>query len=182
LGGNYSAANDINDDGWAVGDAADANGEHRAFRVAPEPDRSLVDLGTLGGPGSIASSISSLGVIVGFAGVAGSGDVHAFMIDAPPALAMLDLGTLGGDNSYAYGINSKGQIVGASQTSAGVLHAFIWDPESRVMIDLNELLPRAATGWELQFATEIEDNGAIVGSAAHDGAAVAYLLIPVDER
>src|SRR5689334_20305399 len=53
----------------------------------------LIDVGTLGGPGSYGAAINNAGVVVGCADVAGSG-THAFAYQAG---SMRDLGT-GGDS------------------------------------------------------------------------------------
>jgi probable HAF family extracellular repeat protein len=40
---------------------------------------------------------------------------------------MTDLGTLGGTNSEAVAINEAGQIIGWANTTAGLIHAFVWE-------------------------------------------------------
>ena len=90
-------------------------------------------------------------------------------------IALTDLGTLGGVNSRAFGINNVDQIVGESDTSNGMNHAFLW--ESGTMTDLNDLLP-ANSGWELNDARDINEDGAIVGSATINGQTHAFLLSP----
>ncbi|MCK6550731.1 HAF repeat/PEP-CTERM domain-containing protein, partial [Myxococcota bacterium] len=49
LGGDYSGARAISEAGWVTGDSSSAQGHKRAFRLAPEPERALEELGTLGG-------------------------------------------------------------------------------------------------------------------------------------
>ena len=56
-------------------------------------------------------------------------------------------------------------------------HAFIWDSESQIT-DLNDLLING-DGWTLQTASDINDNGQIVGSAIFGGQTRAFLLNPV---
>jgi probable HAF family extracellular repeat protein len=88
----------------------------------------LVDLGTLGGPGSYATAVSDAGLVVGCSDAAGAG-THAFVYQSG---VMRDLGT-GTDsasgNSCAYAVNDTGTIAGRAAsgelvewTSAGVTH------------------------------------------------------------
>jgi len=88
----------------------------------------LVDLGTLGGPGSYATAVTNAGLVVGCSDVAGAG-THAFVYQSG---VMRDLGT-GTDsasgNSCAYAANDTGTIAGRAAsgelvewTSAGVTH------------------------------------------------------------
>jgi probable HAF family extracellular repeat protein len=58
----------------------------------------MIDLGTLGGPTSLAWGINEQGVVVGGSDLP-SGHTRAFVWTA--ARGMRDLGTLGGEDSYA---------------------------------------------------------------------------------
>ncbi len=88
-------------------------------------------------------------------------------------LALTDLGTLGGVNSRAYAINDFDQIIGESDTTTGMNHAFLW--EGGAMTDLNDLLP-ANTGWQLNEARDINEEGEIVGTGTIKGQTHAFLL------
>jgi len=75
----------------------------------------LIDVGTLGGPGSYGAAINNAGVVVGCADVAGSG-THAFAYQAG---SMRDLGTgadSGDGNSCALAVNDEGLIAGRAST------------------------------------------------------------------
>ena len=85
---------------------------------------------------------------------------------------MTDLGTLGGD-SFAAGLNGVGYVVGRSDD-----RAFLW--RGGAMADLNDLLP-AGSGWELYYATGINDSGQITGGAVMNGRGQAFLMTPVPE-
>jgi probable HAF family extracellular repeat protein len=84
----------------------------------------------------------------------------------------------GAISSYARGINNVGQVVGLSYYSpvGNHLHAFVWSP-STGMLDLNNLIP-ANSGWLLQSANAINDQGQIVGLGMLNGQNEAFLLTP----
>ena len=95
--------------------------EHRAFLWTPDtPNGStgtMVNLGTLGGSWSVATSISQDGKVAGWSALPG-GSPHAFLW-TPGGTAgpssnpqMQDLGALNGYNTLALGVNSAGQVVG----------------------------------------------------------------------
>lgn len=71
-------------------------------------------------------------------------------------------------------INERSQIVGQSDIGyverpwgyRRIDHAFLYD--HGVMTDLNTVIP-ANSGWELMYATDINNNGQIVGYGVRDG-------------
>ena len=85
------------------------------------------------------------------------------------------LGNLG-DSEYTVplAINESSQIVGQSDIGnverpwgyRRIDHAFLYD--HGVMTDLNTLIP-ANSGWELMYATDINNSGQIVGYGVQDG-------------
>jgi probable HAF family extracellular repeat protein len=132
---------------------------------------SVTYLGTFGGNWSVAYDINNNGQVVGMATLPGSVQ-RAFLYSNG---SMINLGTLSGD-SQAHGINDSGQVVGAT---ADGLAAFLYSNGS--MQDLNTLAGAAATGWQLQSALDINNNGQIVGLGSYGGQTHAYLLTPVPE-
>jgi probable HAF family extracellular repeat protein len=131
---------------------------HAFLRAA---DGTMVDLGTVGGVGSIALAMNDSSSVVGLS-YAANGKYHAFVSRVVgTSRTMTDLGTLsGGDRSAAYGINSSGTVVGFSYTSAGKQHAVRWVPPLYVAEDLGTL-----TGGTSSFAYAINDSGTVVGFA-----------------
>ena len=87
-----------------------------------------------------------------------------------------DLGTLGGTYSEAISINDTGTVVGYSNTSNGSTHAFVY--KNGTIFDLNTLLP-ANSGWELNSAIDINDNGQIVGLGQFNGQFRGFFLTPI---
>jgi len=93
----------------------DAAAQAHAKPLKRQAQWTLVDVGTLGGPGSYGAGISNAGVVVGCADVAGSG-THAFVYQAG---SIRDLGT-GSDasdgNSCALAVNDEGLVAGRAAT------------------------------------------------------------------
>ena len=169
-GGNWSSAYGVNASGTVVGNGNVAGGAFRGFVWTA--GTGMTELGTLGGSSSYVNAINNLGQIAGEASVA-SGYDHAF-IDSNGV--MHDLGTLGGGNSYAYDINDAGVAVGYSYLAGNaVTHAFA--AVNGQMIDLNSLLA-ANSGWVLEAAYGINDQGDIVGTGSFDGVQQSFLLDP----
>jgi probable HAF family extracellular repeat protein len=113
----------------------------------------MTDLGTLGGPISVAFGINDLGQIVGRSRTA-TGEPHAFLYEQG---AMTDLGTLGGNYSSARAINSQGWIVGGSRPPTGPIRAFV--VIHGVMRELGTL------GGTYSEAFAVSNTGVIVGVA-----------------
>jgi probable HAF family extracellular repeat protein len=162
LGGeeSESAANAVNDAGQAVGDTdvagpfVDGHPPHHAFLWS---GGKMADLGTLGGPNSLATAINSRSQIVGRSDTATSGEPHAFLYESG---RMRDLGTLGGKTSEAYGINAAGDVVGKTDTGetgedGPVEHAFLY--HAGKMKDLGAWNRRSSQ------ACAINDSGRITG-------------------
>ena len=122
------------------------------IRVGEEVTISPIDLGTLGGDGSVAHAINNRGQVVG-GGEMASRYYHAFLWQDG---VMTDLGTLEGDDSSgATAINDHGQVVGWSVGPSGQVRAFLW--EAGVMTDLGSL------GWDKPMPTAINNRGQVVG-------------------
>ncbi len=121
---------------------------------ATSPRRWVVrDLGTLGGPESVASALNERGEVVGESEIRRRGSAsHAFLWSDGK---MRDLGTLGGVSSAAVAINENGTVVGWSDTSKGARHAFIW--RDGKMTDLGTL------GGQRSEAVAINSRDQIVG-------------------
>jgi probable HAF family extracellular repeat protein len=82
--------------------------------------------------------------------------------------------------NIARAINNHGQIVGHAQciASGGALAAFLW--EIGIMYNLNDRIP-VGSGWDLLSATDINDDGRIVGFGINPGGELhAFLLVPDD--
>lgn len=117
---------------------------------------SLVDIGTLGGPGSYGAAINNSGVVAGCADVAGGG-AHAF---AWSAGTMVDLGTASDapGSSCALAVNSQGTVAG--RASSGEL--VIWNGSAVTRLGVHGDIG------------DIDDRGVVVGSYRDGAASVAF--------
>jgi len=182
LGGDISTASSINDNGQVVGSSSISTDYHAYLW---EESAGMVDLGTLpGGKNSFAHGINNAGQVVGDADTDPDSSFPIRRAYLWSAGAMTELGTLEQDNpgswsfeSCANDINNLGQVVGWSDVSGGGTKAFLWE-ESSGMVDLNTLIP-LDSGWVLQTATGLNEDGWIVGKGTKDGLSrQGFLLIP----
>jgi probable HAF family extracellular repeat protein len=159
----YSSASGINNNHEIVGSSDTVGGYSNAVMWR---NGAITDLGTLGGTQSAASAINSLGQVVGWAHTA-SEATHVFLWQNG---TMADLGVFGLD-PVANAINNRGVVVGQSDTGA-----WIW--MSGRFQNLNNLVP-AGTGFTIEAATAINDNGQIVANGRNaQGQEHAFLLNP----
>ena len=180
LGGDYGRAYSINDYGQIVGVASDSLDDFYATLFDASGDGNNINLGTLPGYDyqSHAYCINNHGQIVGCAYDSGSRH-HAALFDSSGN--NIDLGTLTGYlNGSALSINDNGQIVGYSYDQSNGRCAALFDPTGNGNnIDLNTLID-PDSGWFLEYAYSINDQGWIVGTGINpDGCYTrGFLLTP----
>jgi probable HAF family extracellular repeat protein len=204
LGGTYSVAYGINNNGRIVGmstTAEPAPGVPAVFHAAYSDGGAFQDLNSLIGPSdwtlASATDINDAGQVTGWGTV--NGQTQAYLYDAG---GVQGLGILPGyDFSVGRGVNAAGDIVGFSATGeiadtyTAADEAFYWALTSTgqdraflfrngTMHDLNSLID-PASGWTILGATDINDSGQIVGwgtLAGEEPVRVhALLLTPVPE-
>jgi len=120
-------------------------------------DWTLVDVGTLGGPGSYGVAVSNLGAVVGCADVP-SGGAHAFFYHDG---VMRDLGTASDvpGSSCALAVNSEGLVAGRS--SSGEL--VIWNGDA---------VTRLGNQGDIG---DIDDRGVVVGTRRNETGTNAFM-------
>src|SRR6266542_2426362 len=164
LGDANAYALSINNPGQVVGFGETPDGI-RAFLMG---SGGVTNLGSLGGLNSYAFGINGNAEVVGH--IDTPDGARAFLYRGG---AVTNLGTLGGTNSYAYGVNNLTQVAGSSANGGHAgMHAFLW--QNGRLINLNSLVPENS-GWELQEARGINDNGQIVGWGSHNGQERSFL-------
>lgn len=168
LGGTYSLASGMSDNGMVTGYSALAlDRSSNAFVYANGVMRNL---GTLpGGSTSGAGSINNFGQVAG-ASDTSTGERHAILADSR---GMRDLGTLGGKNSSGTGINNAGHVVGYSSLGGdeSETHAFLY--RDGMMTDLGDL------GGIGSYAQGINDRDQIFGGIV-DGSQAARPFLYAD--
>lgn len=160
LGGTFSIARDINNNGIIVGHSYTARPGYPQEHAAAWINGTAKDLGALpGGFKSFAEAINDNGKIVGASWVKGGLSEHAVLWDSVNSKA-IDLGTLTGNgNSYAFDINNTNQAAGWSTPNVLLQssHAVIWN-DTKIQ-DLGSF------GGESQ-AFSINNDGYVVGYSA----------------
>lgn len=130
-----------------------------AFAAQAQPSGwMLVDIGTLGGPGSYGAAVSNNGIVAGCSDALPSG-THAFVYRDG---VMQDLGTASdaaGGNSCALAVNDAGVVAGRSATGELV----VWKDASVTRLGIHGNV------------AAMNDAGAIVGSYNDTGVERAFL-------
>jgi len=173
----------INDRGQVVGGSGVcSNTTPPPYPGAPhavlwERDGTTVDLGSLGGPNTIATGINSRGDVAGTA-VNADGLTRPFL-STPESRPMVEItppkGFPAAIAPCCKVINDRREIVGFMLDSNGDSRAFLW--KDGVMVDLNDLISKDSP-WTLQSAAGINDSGQIAGQGLIDGQVHAFLATP----
>ena len=151
------------------------NGVSQFYLCNPEDNYSRQNLSTLAGISiESVSCMNNLGQIVVETGSINHNDSHSFLLDPKSgSYSVQDIGTLGGGITDARDINDNGQIVGESETSDNKFQAFLWDPISNQIRDINPDTKNTGS-----MAIGINNNGQIACSVCIDNNMTyqAYLL------
>ena len=141
LGGNYSVATGVNDQGQVCGYSSlpPNNFPTHAFLWSG----TMIDLGVLGGYFSYAEAVNNLGQVVG------KSNGEGFLWENG---VMMDMDTPYGQSSEANDINILAQITGRKNS-----HAYIWEDGDW---DMLEVWP--ACSWSVGYG--INDSGQVAGS------------------
>ena len=120
---------------------------------------------------SYARGINDEGQVVGEFVTPDQTAMHAFFYSQGN---FSDIGVAGSAETDAFAINSLGQITGTVFFADGQSGFLL---EGGKFFDLNSLIP-AGSGWQLQWAFDINNLGQIVGYGLVNDKYRAYLLTP----
>jgi probable HAF family extracellular repeat protein len=165
-------------DAWGINNLGQITGEgvyqgqSHAFLYS---EGTVTDLGSLGGWSAFGVMINDSGQVVG--GMDNTNDERqAFYWDSSSGFK--NLGNFGGAWATAYAINASGLIVGEADDGVGRTRAFLY--QDNTLLDLNTLID-PSSGWSLEYAEDINNEGQIIGMGTFDGVSHAVLLNPVPE-
>ncbi len=165
-------ASAINNKGEIVGIMATLDGtSHYAFVWY---NNKMTDLGVGDGTASDAYTINDKGQVAGATVMTDNITSHAFVWKAG---VMHYLPAVKGDTStFPNFINDAGVVVGSSLQGTTSSRAVLW--RSGRVVDLNKVIP-SGTGWHLDYAAGINEQGQIVGGGTFHGKQRGFLLTPV---
>lgn len=174
---NITISNAVNTGGTVTGGSDDASSNRHAYRWNGEAN--LEDLGIpVLDSASQGQAINDSNVVAGY--TTRFSTFGAFRFDT-------DFEILNGLYNYdtrAHGINNDGDAVGHSWLSddgSVDSRAVLWNAGNANAINLNDHIPGFETEWILERATDINNNGQIVGTGKFNGQTRAFLLTPVPE-
>ena len=179
----YTAADasSVNDFGAAAGKANKiGRGKTATHAIYWNPAGAGKDLGVLAGyKDSIARGINNKGQVAGWVGVSGGTPGRGLTFHYQAFL--WQNGTLRGlgsiprlPDSKASALNDRGQVVGNAYHKTDEA-ALLW--QNGKVYELNKLVP-PGSGWKLQNALVINNQGWIVGNGIHNGIRRGFVLIP----
>jgi probable HAF family extracellular repeat protein len=179
----------VNNSGQVAGYSASSSLANPLQNAIVATSSGMTDLGLLGGVSrfpavsgmnATAYAINASGMIAGVStynhdSTIAYSALHAFL--STPTGPLTDIGTLGGSYSTAFGINTAGQIVGSATTVGdAALHGFLYS--GGTILDLNNMIG-SASGWTINNASAINDNGQILANATFtDGSSHSVRLDP----
>jgi probable HAF family extracellular repeat protein len=142
-------------------------------------DNTMRDLGTLGGPDTVMTTLNAHGQIAGDSYTNDTPNSTTGVPSIDPFLwtdgHIQDLGTLGGNQSTTWWLNDSGEVVGQDNLAGDQsFHPFLWD--GRRLRDLGTF------GGNFGNAYFINNAGEVVGWATTPGDATAHAFLWKDRR
>ncbi len=167
-----SQASAVNEAGQVTGTFSLGDGDIHSF---------LYDAGTMTdiGAGASATSLNDAGQVVG--NLLRNSVLHPFVYIDGQLTDLFTFAGMAGMSGYASDINNLGQIVGMMSDPATApnvsYRAFVY--ADGVVTDLNTYA--SGSGWTLDLAQEMNNQGAILGTGTLNGESHYYLMTAVPE-
>ncbi len=120
IGGGFTTAYGINDNGQVVGKSRVTNDPNSAEHAFLYSNGQITDIHNLGTFNSVGLAINNLGQVAGQYDAGGASERSFIFANG----SMQDIGSLGGLSTRAQGMNASGTIVGFGENSSGADRAF----------------------------------------------------------
>jgi probable HAF family extracellular repeat protein len=145
----------------ATGQVAFTEYINGAFRARFFDGYAVRNIGSLGGPSTVANAVNDLGQVAGTASVDAAGTMHrAYRWSV--RTGMVDLGRRLPGESSGNDINNRGQVTGGAVFSPGqARRGFLWTPETRTVVNIGSLDLSS-------YGTALNDAGTITGLTGGD--------------
>lgn len=167
LGGAWSEAYGVSDNGWVVGASATESGAQHAFLWTP--DGGMQDINGPDWSFSRAEDVNSNGMIVGW-GINSEG-IRGFFWTAEGGMQSIGAPSLH-TSSYCLGVNDVGEIVGMAVSQSGSFNAIVWTTPTNLSL-------LGSLGGTASQALDINEVGRVAGkSTLNNGDSRAVLWIP----
>jgi probable HAF family extracellular repeat protein len=167
LGGAWSEAYGVNDNGWVVGVSQMESGAQHAFLWTEAGG--MQDINGADWSFSRAEGVNNNGMVVGW-GIK-SGLIHGFYWTAEGGMQSVDA-PAEHRSSYCFNVNELGEIVGMALSTSGSWNAIVWTTPT----DLTVL---GSLGGTASRALDINEEGRVAGkSTLPDQKTRAVLWIP----
>ncbi len=123
---------------------------------------SRVDLHPIGFTDSYANDVSGTSQ-VGSGDVTATGPFHSLLWSGTAASAV-DLHPASFNGSEAFGVSGAGQVGwGYASSTGNKAHALLWRGTAASVVDLHSFLSHSGSMADSSYATDIDENGTIVG-------------------
>lgn len=168
LGGVWSEAYGVNDNGWVVGVSATASGEQHAF--VSTRDGGMQDINGSDWSFSRAEAVNNDGMVVGWGIKSGEG-IRGFYWTAEAGMQSIGVPSLH-SSSYCFNVNDVGEIVGMALSQSGIWNAIVWTTPTNLTV-------LGSLGGTASRALDINEVGRVAGkSTLNDASSRAVLWIP----